>query len=303
MDLNALVLLLAATLAFAAPLIFAAMGELISETTGVINIELEGMMLAGAFCGVWGALATGSLVLGFLAAALGGIAVAVVHGVLCLGFRAEQVVSGVVLNILVLGATTFAIGPVFAANLGNAAPTLPVVRIPLLADIPVVGRVLFSHDLMVYLAVLLVPAVWWLIRRTTIGLALQAVGEAPAAARSMGVNVRRAKWIALCACGVLAGIGGGQLTLAGLGTFTQNVTAGRGFIALAAVVFGRWRPAGTLVAVLLFTLTEAVQVRAQVLGIRVPYQFLVMAPYLVTIIALALFVGRSRPPRGLGYND
>ena len=119
----------------------------------------------------------------------------------------------------------------------------------------------------------------------------------------MGIKIRRLRWIALMACGALAGVGGSQLTLAGLGTFTQNVTAGRGFIALAAVIFGSWRPFGTLLAVLLFTFVEAIQVRAQAFGIRLPYQFLVMAPYVVTILALALFVGRSRPPRALGNNE
>jgi ABC-type uncharacterized transport system permease subunit len=303
MDLNAVTLLLAATVGLAAPLIYAAMGELLSEKAGIINIQLEGMMLAGAFCGVWGTLATGSLVAGFASATLGGVLVAVIHGVLCLVFDAQQVVSGVVLNILVLGLTTYAIGPVFGGDLGSAAATLPTVPIPALSEIPIVGRALFSQNIMVYVALFLVGALWWLVYRTTFGLALQAAGEAPAAARSMGVNVRRVRWQMLLASGALAGVGGGQLTLAGLGTFTQNVTAGRGFIALAAVVFGRWHPLGTLVAVLLFTLTEAIQVRAQVMGIRLPYQFLVMAPYLVTVIALAFFAGRSRPPRALGTNE
>jgi ABC-type uncharacterized transport system permease subunit len=279
------------------------MGELVSEKTGVINIQLDGMMLAGAFSGVWAALASGSIVIGFAGAALGGMIVAALHGVLCLVLRADQVVSGVVLNILVLGLTTFGIGAVFGGDLGNAAPTLSPVPIPFLSDIPVVGRALFTHTVTVYIALLLVPAVWWLFNRTTFGLALQAAGEAPAAATSMGIRLRKVRWIALLACGALAGIGGGQLTLAGLGTFTQNVTAGRGFIALAAVVFGRWTPAGTLVAVLLFTFVEAIQVRAQLLGIGLPYQFLVMAPYVVTVVALAIFVGRSRPPRALGIND
>jgi ABC-type uncharacterized transport system permease subunit len=302
-DISAAILLLAATIAFAAPLIFAAIGELISEKTGIINIELDGMMLAGAFCGVWAALDSGSLLVGFIGAAIGGITVALVHGLLCFVFRAEQVVSGVVLNILVLGLTTFGIGPIFGADLGRAAPTLEPISIPFLSSIPIIGRALFSQTLTVYLAFLLVPAVWWLINRTTLGLALQAVGEAPAAGLSMGIKVRRLRWLALVACGALAGVGGSQLTLAGLGTFTQNVTAGRGFIALAAVIFGSWRPVGTLVAVLLFTLVEAIQVRAQALGVHLPYQFLVMAPYVVTILALAIFVGRSRPPRGLGSND
>ena len=303
MDVSAAILLVAATVAFAAPLIFAALGELISEKTGVLNIELDGMMLAGAFCGVWAALGSGSLIVGFIGASAGGILVALTHGLLCFVFRAEQVVSGVVLNILVLGLTTFGIGPVFGANLGRAAPTLQPISIPFLSDLPIVGRALFAQTPTVYLAFLLVPATWWLINRTTLGLALQAVGEAPAAGRSMGINVRRLRWIALIACGALAGIGGSQLTLAGLGTFTQNVTAGRGFIALAAVIFGSWRPFGTLLAVLLFTLVEAIQVRAQAFGIHLPYQFLVMAPYAVTVLALAVFAGRSRPPRALGIND
>ena len=145
MELQAITLLLASTIAFAAPLIFASMGEVISEKTGIINIQLEGMMLAGAFCGVWAALASGSLILGFAGAAAAGVAVALLHGVLCMVFRAEQVVSGVVLNILVLGLTTFAIIPVFGGNLGNSAPTLTPVPIPFLADIPVIGRALFTH--------------------------------------------------------------------------------------------------------------------------------------------------------------
>lgn len=300
MDLSILTLLLTATVAFAAPLIFPAMGELISEKAGVINIQLEGMMLAGAFAGVWVALATGSVILGFAGAAAGGVLVALIHGVLSFLFRAEQVVSGVVLNILVLGLTTFLIGPVFGSNLGNTAPTLRPVAIPLLSDIPVLGPALFNQPVTVYLALLLVPAVGFFVSRTVPGLALQATGEKPAAAASMGVDVVRVRWRALIACGALAGIGGGQLVLAGLGAFTQNVTAGRGFIALSAVVFGRWRPLGTLVAVLLFTLVEAIQVRAQVLGVTLPYQLLVMAPYLVTVIALALFVRRTRAPAALG---
>jgi general nucleoside transport system permease protein len=303
MGISAATVLFAATVAFAAPLIFAAIGELISEKAGVINIELDAMMLAGAFCGVWAALVSGSLALGFIGAAFGGIMVAFAHALLCFVFRAEQVVSGVVLNVLVLGLTTFGIGPIFGSNLGHAAPTLEPVVFPYLSGMPIVGRLLFSYTPTVYVAFLLVPAAWWLINRTKLGLALQAAGEAPEAALSMGIKVRRLRWMALTVCGALAGIGGSQLTLAGLGAFTQNVTAGRGFIALAAVIFGSWRPLGTLAAVLLFTLVEAIQVRAQALGIQLPYQFLIMAPYLVTILALAIFAGRSRPPRALGSND
>jgi ABC-type uncharacterized transport system permease subunit len=301
-DTNAVVLLLAATLALAAPLLFAALGELISERAGILNINLEAMMLGGAFCGVWAASATASLFAGFVGAALAGVLIAAIHGVLCIALRAEQVVSGVALNILVLGATTYGMGAVFGSNVSRSVETLTAWPIPFLSDLPLVGRVLFDQTATTYIAFLLVPLIWWAINRTVVGLALQATGEQATAAMSMGINIRLVRWTALLTCGALAGIGGGQLTLAGLGTFTQNVTAGRGFIALAAVVFGRWTPSGAMVAILLFTIIEALQVRAQILGINLPYQFLVMAPYLATIMALALFMKSMKAPRGLGIN-
>jgi ABC-type uncharacterized transport system permease subunit len=301
-DINAVVLLLAATIALAAPLLYAALGELVSERAGILNINLEAMMLGGAFCGVWVTSITDSLFAGFVGAALAGMVIAAMHGVLCIVLGAEQVVSGVALNILVLGATTYGAGAVFGSNISRSVDTLPVWALPFLSDLPLVGRVLFDQTATTYIAFLLVPIVWWGINRTVVGLALQATGEQASAAISMGINIQFVRWAALLTCGALAGIGGGQLTLAGLGTFTQNVTAGRGFIALAAVVFGRWTPTGVMVAILLFTTIESLQVRAQILGINLPYQVLVMAPYLATIMALALFMKRMKAPRGLGIN-
>jgi simple sugar transport system permease protein len=294
-----LTLLLVAGVGLAAPLLYAALGELVSETAGVINIGLEGMMLAGAFCGVWGAFLSGSVAVGFLAAAAGGMLVAAVHGVVSLVFRANQVVSGVVLNVLVLGLTTFGIAVVFGSNLSRSVATLPTLRIPLLADIPIAGPALFEQDIGVYAAFAMVPLLVWVLRSTPLGLALKAVGERPASAASLGLRVTALRWGALLFCGLAAGVGGAQLTLAGLGAFTQNVTAGRGFIALAAVVFGRWRPVGTMVAVLLFATADAFQIRAQALGIHVPYQLLAMLPYLVTVVALAGVRG-MRAPAALG---
>jgi general nucleoside transport system permease protein len=301
-DSGFLTLLLVAGVALAAPLLFAALGEVVSETAGVINIGLEGMMLGGAFCGVWGAYETGSVALGFLAAAGGGLLIAAIHGATCLWFRANQVVSGVVLNLLVLGLTTFGIAVIFGSNLSRSVPTLGKVRIPLLADLPVIGPAFFNQTLGVYCAFLLVPVIAFVLSRTALGLALKAVGERPASAESLGVRVNATRWSALLFCGVAAGIGGAQLTLAGLGAFTQNVTAGRGFIALAAVVFGRWRPVGTMVAVLLFAVADAFQIRARPLGIDLPYQLLATLPYLVTVLALALLVRRMRAPAALGVN-
>ena len=295
-------LLLVAAVALAAPLLFAAMGEVISERAGVINIELEGMMLVGAFAGIWGAYLSGNVWVGFLAAGIGGLLIALIHGMTCFLFLANQVVSGVVLNILALGLTSFGLDAVFGSTLNRSVGTLERIRIPLLADTPFIGPALFSQRLTVYVALLLVPAVWWLLNRTSVGLAVKAAGERPDAAEALGVRVMRVRWVSLLVCGVLAGIGGGQLTLAGLGFFTPNVTAGRGFIALAAVVFGKWKPVGAAAAVMLFATFDAFQIRAQALGVDLPYQLLVSLPYLATLVALAGLLRRMRPPAALGIN-
>jgi simple sugar transport system permease protein len=295
-------LLLVAAVSVGTPLLYAALGEVVSETTGVINIELEGMMLCGAFTGVLGAYWTHGVVGGFVCAALGGAIIALLHGVLCFVFRSNQVVSGVILNIFALGATSFLLSTVLAERVSKSITHLADVKIPLLSSIPVVGPSFFDQDVMVYAAFLLVPAIWWVLNRTTTGLAMKAAGERPEAAESLGVNVVRVRWLALVACGCLAGIGGGQLALAGIGFFTQNMTAGIGYIALAAVIFGRWNPFGALGAVLLFSVADALQIRADSLGIHIPYEFLAMLPYLVTLIALAGLLKRMRPPSALATN-
>ncbi|MDX6657686.1 MAG: ral nucleoside transport system permease protein [Solirubrobacteraceae bacterium] len=295
-------LLLVAAVALSAPLMFAALGEVISETAGVLNINLEGMMLFGAFAGVLATYATKSVPLGFVAAALGGALLAWIHGVICFVFRGNQVVSGVVLNIFALGVTSFLLTTVLAPRVSQSIASVPRIKIPLLSDIPIVGQGFFNQDFMVYVAFLLVPAVWWLLNRSTTGLALKAAGERPNAAESLGVNVGRVRWGALMVCGLLAGVGGGQLALAGIGFFTQNMTAGRGFIALAAVVFGRWRAGGVAVAVLVFAIADAFQARAGGLGIHLPYQFLVMLPYLVTLLAVAGLMRGVRGPAFLSVN-
>jgi simple sugar transport system permease protein len=295
-------LLLAAAVPLAAPLLFAALGEVISETAGVINIELEGMMLVGAFTGVAGALMSGDLIVAFTAALVGGVLVATLQGVACFIFGANQVVAGIVLNILALGATTFLLVSALGADVTRAVVTLTPLPIPLLSDIPLIGKALFAQNIVVYLAYLAVPVVWYLIAKTRFGLTLKSVGEKPAAAEAMGVDVVRTRWIALLLCGALAGIGGGLLTLGGLGVFTPNITKGIGFIALAAVIFGRWKPVGAFGAVMLFSLVDAFQIRAQALGLPVPYQLLVALPYVVTLLALALFVSKMRPPAALAIN-
>jgi simple sugar transport system permease protein len=302
MSEQSVALFLVAAVALAAPLLYAAMGEVVSERSGVINIGLEAMMLTGAFCGVWGAYLSSNVWIGFVAAALGGLLIALLHGLTCFVFRANQVVSGVVLNILALGLTSFGLEAVFGTSLNRSVGTLEPIRIPILSELPLIGRALFDQTATTYLAILLVPTIWWMLNRTAVGLALKASGERPHAAETLGVRVMRVRWSALMACGLLAGAGGGQLTLAGLGFFTPNVTAGRGFIALAAVVFGKWNPVGTAGAVLLFAAADAFQIRAQATGINLPYQLLVSLPYLATIVALAGLLRRMRPPAALGLN-
>lgn len=300
MNSSLVIIVAAAAIGLGAPLLLAALGELISETAGVINIQLEAMMLAGALAAVAGAAFGGSLSVGFASAALAGLMVAALHGLLCFRFGANQVVSGVVLNILALGGTSFAFGSFVRPNLAGNIGSLSPVRIPVLGDLPILGPILFRHDVVVYTTYLAVPLVAMLLARTHFGLRLKAAGEAPAAATALGVDPGRVRWQALLLCGGLAGVGGAQLVLASLGLFTENVTAGRGFIALAAVVFGRWRPYGTAAAVLLFASADAFQVRAQVLQIGLPYQALVALPYLVTLIALAGVIARMHPPAALG---
>ncbi len=301
MDRSQVSLLLVAAVGLASPLLWAAIGELVSEVSGVINIELEAMMLVGAFCGVLGAHLTGSLFVGLLFAAAGGVLFALVHGLVCFVFGVNQIVSGVVLNILALGATSWALSVVFASG-HVSVNTFNPIRIPGLSNIPVVGAALFNENWTVYLGALLVPATWWFLNRTSAGLRVKAAGERAQAAESLGVNVIKVRLLALVGCGILAGIGGAQLTLAGVGTFTDNITAGQGFIALAAVVFGRWRPLGTLIAVMIFAVAEALSIRAQTLGINIPNQLLLMLPYLVTLIAVAGVIRRMRPPTQLGVN-
>jgi simple sugar transport system permease protein len=295
-------LLLVAAVGLASPLLWAAIGELISEIAGVINIQLEGMMLAGAFMGVIGAHFSGSVWIGFVIAAGGGVVLAAIHALVCFVFHANQIVSGVILNIFALGATSFGLSVAFNPGERPSIDTLSRIKIPLLSDIPIVGPALFNQHILVYVGFLLVPATWWFLKRTAGGLRVQAVGEKAEAADSLGVDVLRTRLKALFLCGILAGIGGAQLSLAGVGTFTDNMTAGRGFIALAAVVFGRWKPVGTMVAVLIFALADALAIRAQGFGLHIPNQLLLMLPYVVTMIALAGLVGRMRAPSQLGLN-
>jgi simple sugar transport system permease protein len=280
--------LIFSTIRTATPLLLAALGGLFSERAGVINIALEGLMLAGAFTAAAVTHYTGSPWVGLVAGIGAGVAVAAVHAVACIRFNADQVVSGTAINILMTGVPAMLSGALFLSS--GSTPQIP--KDDLIPWTPVV------------LALLLVGVTWYVLYRTPFGLRLRAVGENPEAADAAGVNVRGVRYSAVLLSGALAAIGGAYLSIGQSSLFTRNMTSGRGFIALAALIFGKWRPVQTMLACLLFGFAEAVSIQLQgkklISGEEIPVQFISMVPYLLTIIVLAGFIGLSRAPRALG---
>jgi general nucleoside transport system permease protein len=292
--------LFAAMLRFATPLVFGALGGIICERSGVINIGLEGMMLMGAFFGIFGADLTGSWLLGALIGMASGGALALVHAVFSIGFRADQVVSGFAMNFLALGIT----GYVFVEHYGDQGtpddiPRVPVVTLPGIEDIAFVGDAIGRTNLLTWLALLLVPALALYLFRTPRGLRLRSVGEKPRAADSVGVPVIRTRYLAVIASGLLAALGGVYLSIAFLGSFSQNLTAGRGYIALAAVIFGAWRPGRALAGCLLFGFSSALAQRLPAFSESTAVLFQAL-PYVLTLIVVAGVIGRTRPPAAIG---
>jgi ABC-type uncharacterized transport system permease subunit len=292
--------LIAAMLRFATPLVFGALGGIVCERSGVINIGLEGMMLMGAFFGILGANLTGSWLGGCLIGMAAGGALALVHAVFSIQFRADQVVSGFAVNLLALGIT----GYVFIAHYGDQGtpddiPRVPVVTLPGIEDIPFVGDAIGRTSLLTWLALLLVPLLALFLFRTPRGLRLRSVGEKPRAADSVGVPVMRTRYLAVVASGLLAALGGVYLSIAFLGSFSQNLTAGRGYIALAAVIFGNWRPAGALAAALLFGFSSAIAQRLPAFSESTAVLFQAL-PYVLTLVVVAGVIGRTRPPAAIG---
>ena len=277
------------TIRLSTPLILAALGGLFSERSGVINIALEGLMLAGAFTAAAVTYATGNPWIGLLGGMAAGLAIAAIHAVACIRFRADQVVTGTAINILMIGVPGFLSGAFFLSS--GSTPQIP--KEQLIPNTPIV------------IAFLLVAITWYVLYRTPFGLRLRSVGENPEAADAAGVRVARMRYAGVLLSGVLAGIGGAYLSIGQSSLFTRNMTSGRGFIALAALIFGKWRPVQTLLACLLFGFTEAVTIQMQGVvklpsGDEIPVQFIHMVPYVLTIIVLAGFIGTSRPPRALG---
>ena len=291
--------LLEATLRLAAPLLLAALGELVVERAGVINIGIEGTMLTGAFAGFAIAAATGSPLAGVAGAALAGAGVGVLFGAFAVLRRVDQIVVGMAVNLLALGATGLGTRALYAGA-PPSAPTVPELAIPGLAGLPLLGPALFSQTPFVHGALLLTLALGFFLSRTAPGLRLRAVGESARAADTEGVSVHGTRLAAVVFGSALSGLAGAALSLAQSDTFTEGMTAGRGFIALAIVIFGRWRPLGVLLAAIFFGAATALQFRLQARGAAIPYPVFLMLPYVVTLAVLAFAIGGAAAPADLG---
>jgi len=304
-----------ATLRVSAPLILAAMAGLFSERSGVIDIGLEGKMLAGAFAAAATAAVTGSAWLGLGAAVLVSVALAMLHGFACITHKGDQVVSGVALNVLVAG-LTIVLGIAWFDQGGQTPPLASDARfqshhmpeVGFLRGIPILGsiwyEVIAGHNILVYVALLSVPFTWWVVYRTRFGLRLRAVGESPAAVDTAGIQVEWLRYRALIITGILCGIAGAYLSTGQSAGFVRDMTAGKGYIALAAMIFGKWRPVPALLACLLFGFLDAVAVRLQGVDIpgigEAPVALIQALPYALTVILLAGFIGKAIAPKAIG---
>ena len=281
----------------ATPFLYASLGETFAQTSGVVNLGVDGIMLLSAFAAFYVTLTTGSLLLGLLAAAVVGILMGLLMSFVSVTLKAEQGVSGIGLYMFGLGMSSL----LFKVMVGTVKTVVGFqpVKIPLLADIPVVGPILFRNSVLVYGAFLLVPLSWWILEKTTLGTKIKSVGQNPAAADSVGISVDKIRYLSVCAGAMLAGIAGASLSISLLDLFQDNLTSGQGFIAVALVYFGGWSPVGVMGGALLFSVVNSFQLWMQVLGVKISASFAVMLPYLLTIAALTVTFNRVRQPAAL----
>lgn len=296
-----LIALLSASIRLTVPILFAALGGMYSERAGVNNIGLEGFMLIGAFTGVVGSYYSGSYWVGALMAVIFGVLIAGIFAYVTVKIKINQIVSGVAINLLAVGLTSFFFRALFGIT------TVPItveafkpLEIPFLSSIPIIGEVFFKQTILVYIAFILVPISSYILYRTSWGLSIRTVGEHPMAADTVGIPVDKVRTICVLLSGALASLGGAFLSLGQFNMFVDNMVSGRGFIAVAAVIFGKWSPKGVLLASLLFGFADALQIRVQMTNINIPYQFLLMFPYILTVVAVTGIVGKSSAPRALG---
>jgi general nucleoside transport system permease protein len=294
---------LAATLRFATPLAFAAIGGIFSERSGVVNIGLEGMMLTGAFFGIWGAIWSGTWVVGLLMAMLFGGLLALVHAVFSIHLRADQIVSGFAVNFLALGLTGYLYTSIYPDGIRSGVSTVPNVELDFLSSIPWIGDFLegvFGHlNLLVWVMFAVVILAYIVLFKTPIGLRIRSVGEHPKAADTVGISVYGVRYAAVVTSGILAALGGAFLSIGFVGSFAENMTSGRGYIALAAVIFGKWRPGWAFAACLLFGFGFALAIPLQ-READISENLISTLPYLLTLVALVGLIGRSIPPAAIG---
>ena len=291
--------LLAGMFRLAMPILYAALGETVAQRSGVLNVGIEGIMLVGAFLAAAGSVWTGSPLLGLLLAILGGIAMAAIHAYLTITLRIDQILSGIGLIVLGLGLSGYGFRLTIGANRAVQVPIMDRLDFGALSRVDILGPIFFNHPALIYVGLLAAPLLWWFLYRTGWGLEIRAIGEQPAAANSAGVDVARIRYGCVMFGGAMAGIGGAYLSIVALAGFVEDMVAGRGFIAIACVVFGRWNPLGVLLAALFFGMADAAQIRLQALNPDVPYQFFVMMPYALAVLALVFFAGRAQLPAAL----
>lgn len=287
----------AAMIRLATPYLFASIGEMFGQRSGVLNLGVDGIMLMGAFFSFYAVLTTGSLVLGVVVALIVGAVLGLAMAFISVTLKAEQGISGIGLYLFGLGMSEL----LFQKWVGTpqAVSGFPRLHIPILSELPVIGDIFFNHNLLVYVAFALVPISAYVLNRTPFGLAIRAVGQNPQAADAMGINVNRVRYATVIIGGVLASMAGASLSIALLNVFQQNITGGLGFIAVALVYFGRWKPYGILVGALLFSFVNALQLQVSAVGIEIPTEFAVMAPYVITIIALVFASRQIEKPDAL----
>ncbi len=296
MDFVIITSVLRATLRQSTPITLGALSGIFAEKSGIVNIAIEGMMLSAAFTGFMTNVYTNNLPLAILVAIMTGGLMGLLHGWLSITFRVDQIISGTVINILAIGLTGF-----FYQSGATTKGKLEPIAIPGLSNIPLLGDVLFNNPPITYAAIVMVFITFYVISHTSWGLRTRAVGEHPHAASTVGINVIQVRYINVIISGMIAGLGGAFLTLEAVGSFERGMTNGRGFIALAAMIFGKWNPFGAFGAALLFGFANALQTQLQFWGqLNIPHEFIGMLPYVLTVFVLAGFVGRARPPAAVG---
>jgi len=297
LSMTVLVGILASGIRLATPYLYAAIGETFGQRSGVLNLGVDGQMLMGAFTAFYVAIKTGNLWLGILSAMVAGALMGLAMAFVTVNLHAEQGISGIGFYLFGLGLSDL----LFQKLLGTVETVkgFPKIQIPFLSDIPVVGEIFFRQNVLVYIAFALVPVAWFILNKTTLGLKIRAVGENPEAADSLGVSVARIRYFTIILGGTLSGVAGASMSIALVNVFQQNMTSGLGFIAVALVYFGAWRPWGVLGGALLFSLVNSLQLWIQVLGIPIPSDIAVMMPYILTILVLVATVSRVRAPSAL----